>query len=377
MPLKAGSNGRARRALGVALIAGLPWVAPSAMADARPQERLEAIEAQLQALEDWLSSSRRDHSELQQQLRQSDLALATLAAEVRNTETSLTDTRKALANLNRRIETLEARQAEQQAALQNELQRAWLLARRGPLQTLLEAESVARAGRLLRFHEYLAQARLETLARHRETSAELESSRTQLAQREQQLAEERSQLQQQRDQLADARRDRARVLAQLEAEMAARSARKADLAEEREALEALLERLARDSFDRSGQQFANARGQLPWPLEAETDADKRQQRHGGLVLSAEEGAQIHAVHAGRVVFADWMRGYGLLIIVDHGGGYMSLYGQAESLLRQVGEVVQAGEPLATAGRSGGQQEAGIWFGIRHEGKPQPPTQWCR
>ena len=95
------------------------------------------------------------------------------------------------------------------------------------------------------------------------------------------------------------------------------------------------------------------------------------------MISASSGSQVHAVHGGRVVFADWLRGAGLLVILDHGNGYLSLYGHNQTLLKSAGDVVKAGESISTVGNSGGQDTPALYFAIRQQGRPSDPAQWCR
>ena len=96
-----------------------------------------------------------------------------------------------------------------------------------------------------------------------------------------------------------------------------------------------------------------------------------------MLIGASAGSPVRAVHGGRVVFADWLRGAGLLVIIDHGNGYLSLYGHNQSLLKNPGDLVNAGETIATVGSSGGQQSAALYFAIRQQGRPSDPAQWCR
>jgi septal ring factor EnvC (AmiA/AmiB activator) len=95
------------------------------------------------------------------------------------------------------------------------------------------------------------------------------------------------------------------------------------------------------------------------------------------MISAPEGREVRAVHHGRVAFADWLRGFGLLMIVDHGDGYMTLYGHNQSLFKEVGDWVGADEAIALVGNSGGRERSGVYFGIRFKGRPVNPTKWCR
>ena len=133
-----------------------------------------------------------------------------------------------------------------------------------------------------------------------------------------------------------------------------------------------------------GGNFASARGKLPWPVNGRLAARFGTARGGdertkwdGVLISAGAGSQVHAVHGGRVVFADWLRGAGLLVILDHGNGYLSLYGHNQSLLKDAGQIVKAGEAIATVGTSGGQNTPALYFAIRQQGRPSDPAQWCR
>ncbi len=133
-----------------------------------------------------------------------------------------------------------------------------------------------------------------------------------------------------------------------------------------------------------GGAFSAARGKLPWPVNGrllarfgEARGSDARAKWDGVMISANPGTQVRAVHGGRVVFADWLRGAGLLVILDHGNGYLSLYGHNQSLLKSAGDIVKAGEAISTVGDSGGQDSAGLYFAIRQQGRPTDPSQWCR
>ncbi|MGN8259821.1 murein hydrolase activator EnvC [Pseudomonas sp. SMSB3] len=133
-----------------------------------------------------------------------------------------------------------------------------------------------------------------------------------------------------------------------------------------------------------GGAFSAARGKLPWPVNGRLLArfgDARgsdaRAKWDGVMIGASPGTQVRAVHGGRVVFADWLRGAGLLVILDHGNGYLSLYGHNQSLLKSAGDIVKAGDAISTVGDSGGQDSAGLYFAIRQQGRPTDPSQWCR
>jgi septal ring factor EnvC (AmiA/AmiB activator) len=131
-----------------------------------------------------------------------------------------------------------------------------------------------------------------------------------------------------------------------------------------------------------GQKFADLKGQLRLPARGDVigrfgTARAEGTLWKGVFIKTPPGQPVKAVASGRVVFADWLRGFGNMLIVDHGGGYLSLYGAAESLMKQVGDTVKAGEDVATSGNSGGNAETGIYFELRHLGKPVDPLVWAK
>jgi septal ring factor EnvC (AmiA/AmiB activator) len=189
----------------------------------------------------------------------------------------------------------------------------------------------------------------------------------------------------QRAELLARQRQRQADLAQLNATIETKDQRLQKLSRDQEELQRLLEvieqAVAELEVPAEYQAFANARGQMPWPVPGKASnryGARRAQgslRWQGLVIPAEEGSEVAAIHHGRVVFADWFRGSGLLLIIDHGDGYMSLYAHNQALLRDVGEWVSAGSAIATVGNSGGRAESALYFEIRENGKPTNPAPW--
>ena len=171
------------------------------------------------------------------------------------------------------------------------------------------------------------------------------------------------------------------MLAQLETETRSNEAQRKRLLRDRNRLQELLQELAIRAEKDDGQDFAARKGALPWPVGGEILSSFGQSRADGRLrwqgtyIGTEPGAQVRAVHRGRVVFAEWLRGFGLLTIVDHGDNYMSLYGYADVLLKQPGDRVESGEQIANSGRSGGQNTDGLYFEIRQAGKPVNPAAW--
>lgn len=135
-----------------------------------------------------------------------------------------------------------------------------------------------------------------------------------------------------------------------------------------------------DELSEANADFYLLKGKLPWPIKGKLAADAGNERleaiRDGVLIEADEGTEIHAVTNGKVVYSEWLRGYGLLMIIDHGKGYMTLYAFNQSLYKRVGDLVQAGEVIASVGQSGGRSRSGLYFGIRKDGKPADPLEWC-
>jgi septal ring factor EnvC (AmiA/AmiB activator) len=218
----------------------------------------------------------------------------------------------------------------------------------------------------------------ENIAKIDELGAEIDAEDAELARLEEEQKDRVSELE-------SARKQRGRVLASLEKESQGRTAQLARLRKEQQQLEQLLRELARASeaapYDPDSP-FARLQGKLAWPVAGRIAVDFGETAAGGLrsngiEIDAEPGASVRAVHEGRVVYADWLPGRGLLLILDHGNGYLSLYGHNEQLFQQVGARVKAGDTIATAGDTGGRKRPGLYFEIRRAGKPVDPRAWFR
>ncbi|MCX7960746.1 MAG: peptidoglycan DD-metalloendopeptidase family protein [Burkholderiales bacterium] len=256
------------------------------------------------------------------------------------------------------------------------------------LQLALSASDPLEGARRIHYLEHLSRALAREIAAHRAGIAELARLRAALAERIDALAAVGERQRTERERLLAERRERRRVLARIGAELA-RARREAGLlaADERR-LARLVEEIGRalgprrDAGERAaggapGPQtpFAALKGWLRLPVRGEVA--RRPSSAKGIFIRAAEGEPVRAVAAGRVVFADWMRGWGNLLIVDHGEDYLTVYANNDALLKQVGEPVAVGEPLATVGASGGREETGLYFELRHLGRPLDPLDWTR
>ena len=363
----------------LALVLLLPvpgGAAPSAEATAA---QLATLKRELAQLERWITENAGDQADLDRALKQADQALSAQARATRDADQALAELTGAVRALEGTLAETEAAYETQQAALAAAVRSAWLLSRRSPLQLALEGESPDARGRILTFQAFLAEHYGAAAAELDATAIALKDQRATLEAERQAQAARQAEATALERQLAEARSLRAQRLDAFRTRLAEKEARRTTLSQDANALAALLKRLEAEAAKRT---FTARPGTFPWPLEGRVlhafgaPLEAGQLRANGLRLGAEEGTPVRAIASGQVVFADWLRGFGLMIIVDHGEGWLSLYGQAESLLYREGQQVEAGEVIATAGRSGGARSAGLWFELRQNGAPQDPIRWC-
>ena len=256
------------------------------------------------------------------------------------------------------------------------------------LKLLLNQQDPAAVSRVMTYYDYFNKARttridkaIQTITKLDQVKVKIENQRLVLNKlKQQQLAEKK--------QLEESYNERAVVVARLQQELNSKDKQLSQLLEDEQQIQKLLQAIREVmpellKVPGEAQPFAKLRGKLKWPAQGKIQnifGKKRKASRvswNGIVIKAPEGRNVHAVARGRVAYADWLRGYGLLLIIDHGDGYMSLYGHNQSLFKETGDWVEAGEEIASVGNSGGQQQSGLYFEIRHNGKPTNPGKWCR
>ncbi len=375
----------ARYLLAALLASLLGWSAAAADDDKRKQ--LKALKSRIESVQRDLNSSREKRSSEQKALREIETRLGKLQRELRSTQQALARQQNQLSELTTRKRTLESQRLEQQKLIEQQILAAYQLGQEKKLKMLLNQESPDTLSRALVYYDYFNRARAEQMQAYRETITELSALEPALQAKADELDATRAALKRQQDQLAARQRERQTTLAALDRQISGRDQKlKAMQAEQDDLLkllQAIEEEVVNISLPESYSPFHTRKGKMAWPASGKTlhrfgaPRDGSSLRWNGVVIGAAKGSPVKAVHHGRVVFSDWLRGAGLLIIVDHGGGYMSLYGHNESLLFDTGDWVKAGDTIATVGNSGGRSEASLYFEIRKNGRPTNPSGWCR
>jgi len=333
--------------------------------------------------------------------------IASMGSQRAGVYTELQGTEKQLADLNRELSAIRERISTQQAELDRleteqdrlrELKRsqqdritqylrsAYRTGRQEYLKLLLNQENIAESARTLRYYQYFNQARSRQVETYGRTIASLAELEADIVLTTDELKREQQALVQKQISFSAARDRRQTLLDQLDSELADSGKQLEALEAERVEMALLIEELRRSiatlALGDQQQPFAELKGRLPWPLEGSIrnrygasvglgDLDWR-----GITINAKEGDSVQAIHHGRVVYSDWFSNSGLLLIIDHGDGYMSLYAHNQQLYKDVGEWVTAGEVIAAVGNTGGREDFGLYFEIRHNGESQNPETWC-
>jgi murein hydrolase activator len=351
----------------------------------KAESELQSVKSEIDRISKQVSAEQVERDRLTKELRSAELSVGKARESldsVRHERAERAARRAALAAEKR---DAQASIAKGRIALAGQLRAAYLIGHEEPLKLLLNQKDPARAGRMFVYYSYFGRERAEEIHTIEANVTRLDELDTELAAQDAKLAELEKQQKSQLVEVEQARSHRTVVLANLDAESHTRAQSLEKLRSQQAGLEKLLhelrEAMARYPVD-TNSAFGQLRGKLAWPVAGHVVARFGDTRAGGvkwdgLLVATERGAPVKAVYQGRVIYADWLPGLGLLTIVDHGDGYMSLYGHNERLYKAVGEKVAAGDAIAAAGDSGGSNRPELYFEIRKGGKPVDPRPWFK
>ena len=349
-----------------------------------PPKKLQQLEHHLQDLNSDISQTQTYRKQTQEHLKKIELKIGQLAAENLRMQQNIHKLDRHLIDTISARKILQTQLLQKRQKLSQQLRAAYVEGRQSYLKMLLNQSDPASIGRHLVLYRYLTQERLQQLQNIKininkinDIEFELGSSRAQLENMQDQL-----QLQQQR--LQQHYQERAQTVTVLDKSLDEKGALLKIIQQDKNALERLLGQLQQEQPPGPRLPVKTpATSAWRWPLEGTITQRFGEPKEGmtvkipspGIVISAAQGQKVQAVAAGRVVFADWLNGYGLLLILDHGKRLMTLYGQNESLLKKMGDSVSSGEIIATAGKSGGLNQTGLYFEVRKNGKAHDPRHW--
>lgn len=367
------------------LAAGL---GPPAVAQDRDetQNQLAEVEREIEALQAELERDRGALGREREALRELDLALQANARDLADTQQAVETQQQEVKRLEGERDAYLDQLSQRQDDLGEQVLAAWKLSRESRLKLILNQDDPARLGRILVYYDLLGEAQAERISELRTVLEELDRMQVGIDRELADLDALETQQAGQREVLQGQRGERIALLAAIEQSLSDGEARLEELRRNRRDLETLLERLGDALADipadlGKGQHPNERRGTLPMPVGGRVLAAFGQPRSADLVwqgwlIAASPGESVRSIAHGRVAYADWLRGYGLLLILDHGDGFMSLYGQNESLRVEVGDWVEPEEVISTVGQ-GAQGSSGLYFELRRAGKAVDPAGWIR
>ena len=344
---------------------------------------LDAVLKRLNALDTWLDAAGERIVKGQREVASADRRIAAANRRLRELDGRIEEGRAELERLvveRDRLEDTRRRQGERVAA---HLRDAWRLKDRDPLRALLNLEDPRALDRMVRYHAAFAKARSARVDELRETLTRLERNQRDRDREQRSLVESRKSANADRAELIGERARRRGLIDGLNAELSKRTEERERLARDRERLESLIVELAGARPQPNRRLDDTRKGDLAWPVEGRLLRRFGEPRAGGrlrwqgVAFEAPSGSEVRAVAPGHVAFADWLRGFGLLAIIDHGDGWMSLYGSVDAIYKRRGDRVDLGEVIATVGQSGGETEVGLYFEVRHDGEPKDPLVWLK
>ena len=369
------------------LLTSLPDSEAAENQAARSEAQLRQLQGEIDKLRANLSDSGTQRERLLVELKESEQQIGLSARRLHLIGEQLQKQQSKLDQLEDAFTREQAALQEDQKALQRQVRAAYAMGRQQRLKILLNQQDPAIVSRVMVYYDYFNRTRIARIERIRRSMESLHQQQEQIGN------ERRAQLELQSRELAEQELQkinllqRTAVVENLNLEMRDNSDRLAGLIKDQEQLQGLLNQLQTEHATKSLEQtqtqpISELKGKLRWPVTGRVTSafgsrGEGELKRDGVIITAPLGYEVRAIHRGRVAFADWLRGFGLLLIIDHGGGYMSLYGHNQSLFRETGEWVEAGEPVALVGNSGGRSEYGVYFGIRIDGNPVNPKGWCR
>lgn len=390
----------------VLLLMALWALAGSALAASKAEktkQNLEQLHQRIEALKKELDSTEEKRSEAADELKQSEKAISDANRKLYELNRQHRQSSQALESLQQQKAALESTLQDQQERLGDQLYQQYLHGREGHLQILLQQQDPNVIARDLQYFSYVSRARAELIASIRDNIDKVAKLNTEAEAELQRLAELKEAQEKERQELSAQKQERRKLLSKLSAQIKSQRGEIDKLKRDEKRLSNLVKKLSRvvvrkpqprksepgqpigrnealPSSSISGN-FAALKGKLNLPVRGDIVnrfGDERKDTGvswKGIFIRSAEGNEVKAVAPGMVVFADWLRGFGNLLIVDHGNDYMTLYANNQALLRKVGEEVKGGDTIASVGNSGGNEDAGLYFELRHQSKPLDPLGW--
>ncbi|MDD9176861.1 peptidase M23 [Aliivibrio finisterrensis] len=343
---------------------------------------LKGMKQEISRQSSVLSKQKKELSSLQSSLKKHELSIANASKKARNAERELAAVKRSITELKQQQSELTQQQIGQTEVLKDLLVNYYLISRNNQLSNVLSGDDVTKIDRMTQYAQRISEARVGAISQLEFTTMQLKEKEVSLLKQQQRQSELLAQYKQEKTTLQTSQNKRKKTVSSIKKRISNENGYLNELQQNEKRLKvAIAKAKASNNVPMDG--IARQKGRLPWPISnAKTLHSFGTKQTGqltwkGMVLASEYGTPVKAVDSGKVVFADWLRGYGLMVLIDHGKGDMTLYGYNQSLMKKEGDKVQAGETIAVVGDSGGQDRASLYFEIRRNSKAQNPRSWLR
>lgn len=352
------------------------------------KEELENLRYRMNELRRKIEKKQEEKNSATKTLKDIEVRIGERAYVLKKINRHLRKQKRELKKLKKEQQKTRSKLASQRAILSEQIRSAYMIGKQEYLKLLLNQESPAAIGRTLTYYDYFHKARSHHIDDAITTIEKLDQLTAQVKTKTDELKVSRRQQRIEKEKLEDDFIDRSMIVKAIEKEIANQGSQLKKFSANEKLLQELLKEIRNimpstlTEIDKR-ETFGKRRGRLKWPVRGKVKrlfGKSRQAANlkwNGVLIRSAEGKDVKAISHGRVAYADWLRGYGMLVIIDHGDGYMTLYGYNQALYKETGDWVEEGEVIATVGRSGGQTKSGLYFEVRVKGKPSNPTKWCK
>ncbi len=342
----------------------------------KKQAELSHIQGHIEDLKKILSENKSRETELQEQLKTTELALSQLSQDVSALDKKIAAQEIELEKITKTQQTATQDLAAQRASLAEQIRLQYQLGKAQNVRNVLSPENFANINRYVYYNHYLSNARAKSVAEINQTLAILTKNMLEMTAQANSLKNLRLQKQNQLHQAQAAQLKRQKIIAELTTSNQDKQQQLQTLLTNQSGLRNMIIGLQKQTPEDLYHSFKEARGKLTWPIEGHQFSQLSDTHQSGVIIKAPEGTPVHAIYGGKVIFANWLRGFGLLIIINHGDGYMSLYARNHAIYAKVGDQVAPREVIASIGNTGGYSTSSLYFEIRQNGQPLNVKTWC-
>jgi len=348
------------------------------------QSLIKKITRQIKSIKASIKTESKKKGELESSLKQTESLISKSDKKLRGFRSDFKKQKRELDHLLNKKMRLEKNIEKQKFTLARQSRTSYLLGNQPYIKLILNQDDPKEISRQLKYFKHLNHARVKFIDELSINLNDLEDTQKKIAKKTKDQEKLLKQKEKVSNQLKKHEQDQKVLLANINKTLNSHDQELKELMENKHNLEKIVSKVSGQVVTKvdAKKSFSNLKGKLAWPTKGTVNKNfgilskQTKIKYAGVFIDAPEKQVVHAVYPGKVVFSDWLRGFGSLIIIDHGQGYMSLYGHNRELLKQTGDPVEAGEPIASIGHTGGNQESGLYFEVRHNGRPENPAKWC-